>query len=78
MSSSVFDLYKGTARSKRKAKATGEISQPNAKKGRVEEPIAPRRVDPVREVSLVLPDAVNLETPQGEITSLAQDDEGLG
>ena len=35
---SAFDMYKGTARSKRKGKVTGESSQPQPKKARVNEP----------------------------------------
>ena len=71
---SAFDLYKGTARRKRKGKTTGESSQRSPKKARVDEPAMetpsevpvievvetpPRRVDS--------PPAVVVDEPRVEV-----------
>ena len=52
---SAFDLYKGTARSKRKSKVTRETSQPTPKKTRVEEPVV--------ETSMAVPEVEVIEMP---------------
>ena len=55
--SSSYDLYKGTAHCKRKAKLSGEILQQAPKQSRVEEPSV------ARESPSTLPEVEVLETP---------------